>query len=173
MSDMSKFYFQTGQTYSNPDKLLEFIKQDSKWEWIPNFYVCRNFKYELFQDSFLESLNEKFGGFLSLYKLPAKCMYAWHTDGRHMWAINMVLDTFSSHTLFKVNNFKPLTYFEELTYRPLEWVIFNTQESHTVLNLDNRDRVLATYRIAANNSNPYSYQDVLSWYLTEYKKPTE
>lgn len=165
----SKFYHFTGITYNKADQLSSFIDNEATWDWQPNFHVCQNFKEELFKDDFLGAVGRKFGGFLSLYKVPARCFYKWHRDGRHMWSINMVLDNFNSHTLFEKNTENTLMYIDELVYNPKEWVIFNTQELHSVVNLDHRDRVLVTYRISQNNPNKRSYQEVLDWFINEYR----
>ena len=168
MTDNSKFYHPTNIQYTKSQELSYFIENESVWDWIPNFHVCKNFKQEFFKDDFLKAVHEKFGGFLSLYKVPAKCVYKWHKDGGHLWAINMVLDTFNSHTLFEERTENTLIYINELVYKPQEWFIFNTQEAHTVINMDSRDRILVTYRIGRSSLDKWSYQEVRNWFMNEY-----
>lgn len=175
MLDVSKYYLHTGIEYNKAEQLTNFINNEAIWAWEPNFYVCQNFKLEsiakLFNDEFLNSAINEFGGFLSLYKIPARCMYHWHRDGRQMWGIQMVLDNFNSYTLFedRTENEGRLRYVNELVYKPREWVIFNTQELHAVINLDHRDRILITYRLKAETPNKRSYQEVVKWFNETYK----
>ena len=64
-------------------------------------------------------------------------------------------------------------YVDELIYTPGEWVLFNPKEKHSVINLDNRDRVLVSYRLKPGlfgyPNKKTTYQDVLDWFKNEYK----
>jgi hypothetical protein len=169
MTNTSRAYHHTNIQYDKSQELAHFIENEATWAWEPHFHVCQNFREGIFKDAFIKAVNMKFGGFLSLYKIPARCVYKWHKDSRHFWSINMVLDTFNSHTLFEERTENTLIYIDELIYKPREWVIFNTQELHTIINIDNRDRVLVTYRIGPHNSDKWSYQEVLDWFQNEYQ----
>jgi len=167
---MSNSYLHTDQYYTKKTELESFISTETEWKWVPNFFVSSSFNPEIFKDDFVKALDEKFNGKLSLYKIPAKSVYKWHVDTFHKWSINMVLETFDSHTLFLKNQVDTILYFEELVYKPHEWVIFNTQNPHTVVNLDDRDRILVTYRKSFIDDNSYSYQEVVDWYSNDYIK---
>ena len=174
MSDSSKFYYSTGIKYNKVDQLNLFIENEARFSWIPNFHVCQNFNQTPFLDDFLKDVGNEFGGFLALYKIPAKCIYTWHTDYLFPWVINMVLDDFNSHTLFvQREENKWLLYVDELVYTPGEWVLFNSRETHSIINLDHRDRVLVSYRIRPGTlgytHKNSTYQDVLDWFRNKYK----
>jgi hypothetical protein len=94
-------------------------------------------------------------------------VYHWHRDNDIGCSLNMVLDVYNSHTLFTHSNPKQV-YLEaiiELNYKPNTWYIFNSQEKHSVINLDDRARVLFTLIMPKE----VKYHDVVEWYK-QYSK---
>lgn len=65
---------------------------------------------------------------------PNTC-YTWHTDGKRLGAVNMLLEHTESHCLFALEDgvYFPV---ERLPYEVGHYVAFNTQVPHTVINLD-------------------------------------
>jgi hypothetical protein len=79
----------------------------------------------------------------------------------------MVLEEYNSHSLF-THSERDNMYVEpvvELKYEPETWYIFNSQERHSVINLDDRDRILFTLIMPKGTD----YHNVVSWYK-EYSK---
>ena len=75
---------------------------------------------------------------------------------------------YNSHTLFTHANPKQF-YVEpivELIYKPNTWYIFNSQEKHSVINLDGKERVLFTLIMPKE----VKYHDVVEWYKQYSKK---
>lgn len=161
---MDKFYYHTGQTYTKGSQLQQFISNQAVFEYVPHIEIATNFEPGLYYDQFLLDLRCAFPGTLTLYRVPACTMYRWHRDERFKWAVNMVLDDFYTHSIFQTSYIAGVTNITELKYKPLEWAVFNTTEPHCVINLDTRDRVLATYRhYKAEYESAPDYSTVVDW----------
>lgn len=173
MTNNDNYYFEISESYQNIDSVKKFIPT-ATWEWVPYMSVASNFHESIQVDPFIKDIVEQFNGKFKLYKIPAKQVYHWHRDFKVGCSLNMVLEEYNSHSLFTLSERDKMsaegstTYVEpiiELIYKPETWYIFNSQERHTVINLDSRDRVLFTL-IMPKQTN---YHDVLSWYK-EYSK---
>jgi hypothetical protein len=162
----SNYFYQIDEPYTNIKSVKQSISNAS-WQWIPYMTVADNFFESLSFDPFIKEIATQFGGHLKLYKVPSNYVYHWHKDANIGCSLNMVLEEYNSHTLFihPERDNKYVEPFVELKYKPETWYIFNSQERHTVINLDKRDRILFTL-IMPKQTN---YHDVVAWYK-EYSK---
>jgi hypothetical protein len=94
----------------------------------------------------LSEINKQFkikqAGVISI---NSNTIYDWHKDEKRGAAINMILQTNHSHTLFKPNTF----------------YLFNTQALHCVINF-NEPRYLFSCEFEENKKN-LSYLKILTW----------
>ena len=144
----SKYFYETAESYHNLESVKNFVPT-AIWEWIPYMTVASNFTNAIKSDTFITDISKKFGGVLKLYKFPAKQVYHWHKDANIGCSLNMVLEEYNSHSLF-THSERDNMYVEpviELAYKPETWYIFNSQERHSVINLDDRDRILFSDQI--------------------------
>jgi hypothetical protein len=167
MNDLDNYYYEINEPFQEIDKITQFIP-NADWQWVPFMTIAMNFNQSLDSDPFIKKVGTQFGGKLKLYKFPANHVYHWHRDVSIGCSLNMVLDIYNSHTLFTHANPKQV-YVEpiiELNYKPNTWYIFNSQEKHSVINLDGRERVLFTLIMPRE----VKYHDVVSWYKEYLKK---
>lgn len=163
----SNFFYEITEPYQNIEAVKKYIPT-AEWQWIPYMTVASNFYENIHSDPFIKDIATKFNGRLTLYKFPANQVYHWHKDASIGCSLNMVLEEYNSHSLFSYSD-KANKYVEpivELKYKPETWYIFNSQERHTVINLDDKDRILFTL-IMPKGTN---YHDVVNWYKDYSKK---
>jgi hypothetical protein len=166
MNNLDNYYYEIKETFQEIDKVRRFIPR-ANWQWVPYQTIAMNFDQSLDSDPFIKNIGTTFNGRLRLYKFPANYVYHWHRDNDIGCSLNMVLDVYNSHTLFTHSNPKQV-YLEaiiELNYKPNTWYIFNSQEKHSVINLDDRARVLFTLIMPKE----VKYHDVVEWYK-QYSK---
>ena len=163
---MNNYFYEVSEPYQNIEAVKQFIPT-ANWQWVPFMNVASNFYESVLTDPFIKQLSIEFSGSLRLYKVPAMHVYHWHRDAQVGCSLNMVLEEYQSHTLFSnvESESKYVDPVVELKYKPETWYIFNSQERHTVINLDTRDRVLFTLIMPRQTT----YQDVVAWYK-EYSK---
>jgi len=132
-------------------EIHDYIQNGVTWSWVPFVYTCKDFKKNFSQhfidkDNFLRSLQEHFREtHLHLYKFPSMTFYTWHKDKNVGCSLNMVLDDYNSKTIFMPDPGKKLLNdIVELKYQKYKWYLFNSQITHSVINLDTRDRILLT-----------------------------
>jgi hypothetical protein len=85
---------------------------------------------------------------LGVLKVPKKSTYNWHVDVYRLACINLLISkNHNSHTLF--GKYSNNNYYEnfvcdfiELEYKPATFYLFNNKFTHSVVNLDHRDRFL-------------------------------
>lgn len=165
---MNKYYFNT-QLDSPISNIV--IENFSNFQWWlgtkgDQFQVKRFDQQLILLDPFLKKYHTKLHGRLSLFKFPALTGYQWHQDGNNLFNLNLTFRKTKSVTTFKEdpqdtsrthkNSFSII----ELNYEPLKWHIFNAQIEHSILNLDNEDRILLTYNVPFESE--LSYQDMLN-----------
>jgi hypothetical protein len=163
----SNYFYELNKPYQNIEAVKKYIST-AEWQWIPYMTVASNFYETIHSDPFIKDIATEFNGRLKLYKFPAKQVYHWHKDANIGCSLNMVLEEYNSHSLF-THPERDNMYVEpivELKYKPETWYIFNSQERHTVINLDDRDRILFTL-IMPKGTN---YHDVVNWYKKYSKK---
>ena len=81
---------------------------------------------------------------LGLLKIPKKSFYNWHVDDFRQACINMLVSK-DHHSYSVFGKHKSKYYYNDLTelnYKPLTYYLFNNQENHAVINLDDKDRYL-------------------------------
>lgn len=138
------------------------------WKWVPFMHVAVDIEIieqQIIKNKFISNIRKEFGGNLYLYKLPQVSVYRWHRDKYVGCSLNMVFDKYHCHTLFSQNNGENtdlIQPFTELTYKINKLYIFNSQNLHTVINLD-RDRILFSYTFPRE----INYNSVLEWYMRE------
>ena len=168
-----EYYLNLDETCSIVDTIKEFLDK-AVWVWVPYMLLAYNFpEKEIVNDSFLTEISEKFGGKLRLYKIPKNSVYNWHQDYNVGCALNLVMDEYNCHTLFstKTHSYKTTTGHPiihdviELKYVPCKYTLFNNQQLHQVVNLDDRDRYLLTMTFPKE----ISYEVVKDWYLSRTK----
>lgn len=162
MINTDDYYYKLNESCSLIDEITAHISK-SLWMWVPFMYVDANFPTTIFnKDKFLTSIPKHFYPGFYLYKIPNQTVYNWHKDYEMSSSINMVLEDYHSHTLFLTSDYtkesKMVSNIIELKYEPKTWYLFNSQQLHSVVNLDERDRYLltVTFRVP--------YNDVLEWY---------
>jgi hypothetical protein len=151
--------------YTLIPQITEFIN-GCEFNWQPYFYVynyrenpCPEF---LYTDPLISKLKSDLGGFFVFYKIPKHTVYRWHTDKKSLCCLNMVLKKYHSHTLFSIESMQDqVDHCIELDYKPTQWYLFNTQVKHMVVNLDDEDRYLITYRF---NREDMPYARLFEWY---------
>jgi hypothetical protein len=133
------------------------------WVWVPYMVLAYNFpEKEITNDSFLTEISNKFGGKLRLYKISKNSVYNWHKDYNVGCALNLVMDEYNCHTLFSKTYGHPIIdNVIELKYVPGKYTLFNNQQLHQVVNLDDRDRYLLTMTFPKE----LSYHTVKDWYI--------
>lgn len=153
---------------------IESLKNFAKtceYKWVPNFYVYdsqtnplpQKLQIQFYDDPFIKQVKKFFGGDIRFYKVPARSVYRWHKDWAHNCCFNLVFEEYHSHTLFSINSsHNDVDQIEELKYELNQWYLFNTQVKHMVVNLDDHDRHLVTYRIS---DKKVTYEQVKEWYL--------
>lgn len=149
--DLELFYLIDNQC-NVLNEIDDYLQNGVTWTWVPYVYTCKDFKKNIGQhlidkDYFLTSLQKHFKeSQLHLYKFPSKTFYTWHKDKNVGCSLNMVLDDYYSKTVFMPNPGKKLlNSIVELKYQKHKWYLFNSQITHSVMNLDIRDRILLTF----------------------------
>lgn len=170
MKELADYYFQIDDNYTHVDRAHEFAVKEATWKYVPYIWIVENSpsKYETWikGDPFLTAIHAKFHGWVDFYITQGKHAHSWHTDASEKCSINMVFETYNSHTLFSLKNEKvDIHQFAELKYVPKKWTIINTEKKHTVMNFEDRDRFLMCYRVPP----AINYQNVVDWYINEYK----
>ena len=170
MKELADYYFQIDDNYIHADYAHEFVVKEATWKYVPYIWIVENSpsKYETWikGDPFLTAIHAKFHGWVDFYITQGKHAHSWHTDAAEKCSINMVFETYNSHTLFSLKNEKvDIHQFAELKYVPKKWTIINTEKKHTVMNFEDRDRFLMCYRVPP----AINYQNVVDWYINEYK----
>lgn len=158
---MNEFYYEITEPCDIINSVQLFIPT-ATWIWAPFMTVASNFYVSVNGDTFLKSIVQEFYGQLKLYKFPAHSMYQWHKDREVGCSLNMVLENYDSHSFFLKDSDRPtlIDNIIELKYKPKTWYLFNSQKTHSVINLDNRDRILFTLVMPRH----VKYIDVLNWY---------
>lgn len=110
----------------------------------------------------LSEINKQFkikqAGVISI---NSNTIYDWHKDEKRGAAINMILQTNHSHTLFKQDEGQVVQEIKELKYKPNTFYLFNTQALHCVINF-NEPRYLFSCEFEENKKN-LSYLKILTW----------
>jgi len=163
----SNYFYKIKESYQNINAVKKFIPT-AEWQWFPYVTVASNFYESIEVDPFIKDVTSQFTGTLKLYKFPAKQVYHWHKDANIGCSLNMVFREYNSHTLFThpERDNKHVEPIIELKYEPETWYIFNSQENHTVINLDDQDRILFTLIMPKG----INYHDVVNWYKEHSKK---
>ena len=100
----------------------------------------------------------KFNGKPLILKMDPMYWYNWHTDiGIRQCSINSFLEGPDSRCFFGKKETNDLFKLTELSYEPNRYYLFNTQESHAVLNGNNVRYILS---IGFKN---ITYQDLLTY----------
>ena len=163
----NNYFYEVKESYQNIEAVKKFIST-AIWQWIPYMPVASNFYEATQSDPFIKDIAAEFNGKLRLYKFPAKQVYHWHKDASVGCSLNMVLEEYNSHSLF-IHPERDNKYVEpvvELKYKLETWYIFNSQAMHSVINLDDRDRILFTLIMPKD----IDYHDVVAWYKAYSKK---
>lgn len=165
------FFVPVNQDITNILPIVNDFLSTVEWKWVPGMNVAnRTRKLEadiLSVCPILSKFKERFGGFLTIFKIPANSAYTWHQDWQAGCSLNMVLEEYKCHTIFaKSRHHLDLSPGEtniydivELKYVPNKFYIFNNQIKHSVINLD-KDRMLVTYIFL----KPTSYFEIRDWY---------
>jgi hypothetical protein len=173
--ELRNYYFQLDETYSLSEKAHDFLLNQATWKYIPYIWVIENspdkFETWIKNDRFLTALHNKFNGWVDFYLTKPRHAHGWHKDSlsvNEFVSINLVFEEYNSLTLFSVKSDKSqpdIHQFEELKYQPNKWTIMNTDQSHSVINREFRNRYLMCYRPRKGTK----YQTVVDWYINEYK----
>lgn len=171
MKELKDYYLQIDDDYVHADLAHEFAVNKATWKYVPYIWVVANSppEYETWikGDPFLTAIHSKFRGWADFYITRGKHAHSWHTDAAEKCSINMVFETYNAHTLFSLKNEQvDIHEFVELNYVPKKWSIINTEKKHTVMNFEDRDRLLMCYRVPP----AINYQTVVDWYIKEYKQ---
>jgi hypothetical protein len=155
---------------STPDYLEEVrnFSKTAEWTWVPFMNISINFQNTLGKkisksDIFLSNLQTKFSGTLRLYMFPRMTVYNWHRDSAMGCSLNLVMEDYNSSSLFTRSNQSILNEVIQLPYKKNTWYLFNSQILHSVVNLDQKDRILLTFTFPKN----VSYDEVLSYIKSE------
>jgi hypothetical protein len=149
------------------DDVKKYIAENNiTWTWVPYMTVSFDFQTNLGKlltekDSTLKMLSTNFvGSMLRLYKFPSMTCYDWHRDASIGCSLNMLLEDYHSLTLFiPSSQRKILNPVVSLKYEKNFWYLFNSQVLHSVVNVDEEDRILLTMTFPTN----VKYKDVFDF----------
>ena len=97
---------------------------------------------------------------MRLYMFPSMSVYNWHKDYAVGCSLNLVMEDYNAHTLFKSPDSKGiLNKVIDLKYEKNKWYLFNSQIFHSVVNLGIRDRIMLTMTFPKN----IKYQEILDF----------
>jgi hypothetical protein len=169
MSELTDYYLQLDETYSQSEKAHDFLVNRSEWKYVPYIWIAANspekFETWIKPDPFLSVVHARFRGWVDFYITRPRHAHSWHVDAQEQVSFNTVFEEYNSLTLFSVeNNQVDIHKFEELKYQPNKWTIINTAKKHTIINEEYRNRYLMVYRPARGTD----YQTVVDWYKNEY-----
>jgi hypothetical protein len=127
-------YYQVPTKSVIAKELLEFALNNQSWQDYYNFKAAQVPTEIQAKDPFLVSLFQKHPFVAGIVQLSPYVCYEWHIDTRRGVGVNMLLNfEGTSHCLFAKGEGVQFP-FEELTYSPDRYYLFNTQTQHTVLN---------------------------------------
>lgn len=163
---MSPFFRELQLPFKGHEELLRFAQDQSIWNsGKEGFDIVRVPVKLWFKSKALSSILMKFGGVPIILKMPAHSHYLWHTDKDRLCTINMLLNSWSSQSMFG----EPHPTTTQLTmmkakvpYEPGKMFAFNTQELHSVVNDSDEDRMTLSVTFQTKTS----YQDLVN-YLDE------
>lgn len=118
-------------------KLLQEAENQSKWMEYFNFLVKVINEDIINKDDFLKALKQQHDFTCYVLKLPPFVSYNWHKDTKRNCSINMLLNFDGiSHCLF-ADRFNDVVFdICELNYQENTYYLFNTQNYHSVINLE-------------------------------------
>ena len=163
---MNKFFQLIDCDTSDITNTIVPLLHQIDWKWVPFMNIANDIEIierQIIKNKFISNIRKEFGGNLRIYKLPQESVYRWHRDKYVGCSLNMIFDMYHCHTLFSENNGEStdiIHSFIELEYEINKLYIFNSQNLHTVINLD-RDRILFSYTFPRE----VDYNTVLEWYI--------
>jgi hypothetical protein len=115
-------------------------------------------------DPLLSQIHKEFNGRLNFFKFPPETNYVWHTDGKNLFNLNLIITKQDSLTIFERvegdydtsslhHALKPIVV---LDYEPCYWYMFNAQIRHSVFNFSKEVRFLLTYNIPKTSEIDYN-----------------
>jgi hypothetical protein len=138
--------------------LLTFALNNQSWQDYYNFKAVQVPTEIQAKDPFLVSLFQKHSFVAGIIQLDPNICYEWHIDTRRGVGVNMLLNfEGTSHCLFATGEGVQFP-FEELTYSPDRYYLFNTQTRHTVINFG-EPRYLFTIEFNADKDH-LSFEDL-------------
>lgn len=139
----------------------------------PRSQVIGCLAHEFANTKFITDLKQHFGHprvLPAFLKNPPMTVYDWHRDiahaerGARLCGINFLLTPEEKvFTLFKVPNSatgRLIHGVKILPYRPFRPVLFNTQETHCVINLTDQDRLILSVGF-----HDVAYEDAKDWLI--------
>lgn len=161
-------YYRLEQEPKFLDQVKEYIKTTS-WDWVPFMNISLDFQKTLGlklikEDEVLSKLQSKFNAMMRLYMFPSMTVYNWHRDVEMGCSMNLVMYDYDAHTLFNPSDKKEIRdKVVELKYEKNKWYLFNSQILHSVINVDNKDRILLTITFPKG----VTYKDVFEFLKSE------
>ena len=130
-----KNFYEIGKSSIN-DQLIEISHNNGDWIKYFNFEVKFVPSAILLQDDILKNISNYFNFHGGILKLDPYVNYVWHTDTNRGLAINLLLEHGQSLCMFSKDDDPVVKKFELLDYKPKTYYAFNTQQLHSVINLD-------------------------------------
>lgn len=132
--------------------LLKQVVLDETLEWDHSMDICVKFvARELIKNKSMLTLMDKFNTNPVILKFISKSSYRWHKDINRDAALNVVIQSSNSHTVFgtkgptgpNYSDIYAMNYIDldELIYEPTNIYLLNTSNMHSVLNLGD-DRII-------------------------------
>ena len=132
------------------DKLYDYLLSltNKPQNWIKHFgFDCIFIDFDwVYKDKGLNAIHELYPikqlGFL---KVSPNSFYDWHKDSYRLSTVNMLIKHQHSHCLFGTIRDEHYINITELNYKPYTFYIFNNQQYHSVLNLDQSRYLFSLY----------------------------
>lgn len=168
---MPEYFYECQQRYNDvAEKTLQHLSEiEPTWQTIFGIELCRLDRSFFNQ---FESLNKLMTDFQShrhsVFRFFPNTCYGWHFDnpGRHC-SLNLLLSGTDSHTYFGTHIKPPegklsQDYFnvKEVPYEPGKFILMNTEERHTIYNLNNM-RYLLSISFPPNATNFFGLKEHL------------
>ena len=142
----AEYYTEVNTKSQLVDSLWDLILDKENWHTYYSF-TGKHVDKDLWEkDIFLKKLSEKYVLLVGILSVPPNTVYNWHIDvGNHCrkLGINMLLSNSPSHCLFTDNSDVVLSNTIELQYQPNTYYVLNTQQKHTVINLNTQRYILS------------------------------
>lgn len=131
-------------TLSCADAVREHVRSLTKDDWkSSDSFQIAQVPRELFKNDPMLKLIDEYGYGAEVFRMPAFSQYLWHVDRTRNAAVNVLLDSTNSMSLFERYQAGALLSFMELKYEQDMCYLLNTQVRHSVVNLQGLRDVLS------------------------------